>query len=333
MKLLVNEPSRPGLRHAAGVSLIELMVALTIGLVMMGGAVTVYLKARDTYATSETTARLQETGRYALGIIESDVRMANFWGLNNRADFVTANGSSVFPVCSTITNWATDAVNYIGGNNNGYALPCAASGGGASTNTDVLISRHASATRLPAQDPATALPAANLDRVMIVSSRTAGQIFVPKDISNKVPSGYDTADKGTFPLAAETRQMLTSAYYVSQDSSVANGYPALRRKVLVAGPAIADEEVIPGVEDLQFQIGVDTTGDANADLFVNPGSVPAGGNPVSVRVWLLIRAQDIDVAHKDTQAYTYADQSVSAPNDMYRRVLISKTIQLRNVRP
>ena len=316
---------------AEGVSLIELLVALTIGLVMMVGAVTVYLKARDTYAASESTARLQETARYALNAIESDLRMANFWGLHNRADFVSANTASTFPACGTITNWATDVANYVAGNNNGYALSCAASGGGATSNTDVLITRHASAVRLSPQSPTIATPYRT--HVLVVSSRTAAEIFVPEDLSGAIPTGYATSDPTGAPPLADTRQMTVNAYYVSRDSSVATGYPALRRKVLIAGPAISDEEVIPGVEDLQFQIGVDTTGDANADLFVNPGSVPAGGLPVSVRVWLRIRAQDIDVAHKDTQAYTYADQSIPAPGDMYRRLLISKTIQLRNARP
>ena len=77
---------------------------------------------------------------------------------------------------------------------------------------------------------------------------------------------------------------------------MATGYPALRRKTLTAGPDVADEEVIAGVEDLQFQLGVDTNGDSDADLFVNPGAVPAGARPVSVRLWLRVRAQERDAA-------------------------------------
>lgn len=314
-------------RRQAGLSLIELMVALVIGLFMIGGAVAVYMKARDAFAVTDATARLQENARYALSVIESDVRMANFWGLNNRADFITVDGSSTFPAgCGA--NFATDAANFVTGSNNSYALSCAASSGGAQPNTDVLVVRHASATRMGYT--ASPIAAADRDKILIVSSRTSGQIFVPKDLSNWIPTGYTLT--GTPPLG-DLRQMMVSAYYVSQDSSVANGYPALRRKYLAAGPAILDEEILPGVTNLQFQLGVDTTGDATADLFVNPGSVPAGGVPVSVRIWLLMQAQDIDVSYTDSTAYTFADQTLAAAGDRYRRMLVSKTVQLRNSRP
>jgi type IV pilus assembly protein PilW len=321
-------------RVQTGVSLIELMVALVIGLFMIGGAITVYLKARDTYATTDATARLQENARYALSMIESDVRMADFWGLNNRWDTVTPDGTSTFPA-SCGAGFATDATNYLTGTNNTYTLTCVASGGGAQANTDVLITRHASATRLGYTT--SPIPAADRDRVLVVTSRTTGEIFVPKDNANWISSGFvSSANAGGFtgtPPLLDLRQMNVSAYYVSQDSSVATGYPALRRKYLITGPAISDEEILPGVENMQFQLGVDTSGDGTADLFVNPGSVPAGGLPVSVRVWLLLRAQDLDVSYTSSNAFAFADQNIAAPGDKYRRMLVAKTIQLRNARP
>jgi len=71
-------------RHRRGVSLVELLVAMTLGLGLLGAALTVYLKARDVHTTLETTARLQEVAQYALGLIESDVRMGGYLGLTSR---------------------------------------------------------------------------------------------------------------------------------------------------------------------------------------------------------------------------------------------------------
>jgi Tfp pilus assembly protein PilW len=62
---------------------------MTIGLVVLAGVLAVMLKARDTHAALETTARLQEAARYALGLIERDVRMAGHLGLLARAELVT----------------------------------------------------------------------------------------------------------------------------------------------------------------------------------------------------------------------------------------------------
>ena len=106
----------------------------------------------------------------------------------------------------------------------------------------------------------------------------------------------------------------------------------LRRKTLISGPGFQDEEIIPGVEDLQVQLGVDVNDDRNADVFVNPGSVPSGGVVVAARIWLRVRAQDIDVAHVDSQPYVYADRNQAAPNDQVRRLVVMQTIQFRNTR-
>ncbi len=71
-----------------GVSLIELMVAMVIGLFLILGAVTVFSQSRSTYRTAESVARLQEIGRLAMDVVETDVRMANFWGMSNHADYI-----------------------------------------------------------------------------------------------------------------------------------------------------------------------------------------------------------------------------------------------------
>ena len=71
-----------------GLSLVELMVAMAIGIFLLAGAVTVFGKTRDLYRTNDAAARLQETARYAMSTIEADLRMANYWGLMSRADLV-----------------------------------------------------------------------------------------------------------------------------------------------------------------------------------------------------------------------------------------------------
>jgi hypothetical protein len=258
--------------------------------------------------------------------------MAGFWGLNNRAESVTANASLGFPAKCGGAAWVTDTLRFIDGSNNAW-LPvanCAALSGGAQPGADVLVIRRASAERIAPQSATVAAP--NQDRVLVVTDRVQGQVFVPRDSSNVIPAGYATFDDPAQAPLADTRELLVHAYYVSASSSVATGYPALRRKTLTAGPDIGDEEVIAGVEDLQFQVGVDTNGDSLADAFVNAGAVPASAKPVSVRIWLRLRSQQRDNAYTDDQAVTYADRTVSASGDHFRRLLVTKTLQLRNSR-
>jgi hypothetical protein len=268
-----------------------------------------------------------------MAVVEADVRMAGFWGLTSEPANVTASPSLSFPAKCGGPSWVTDTTHFIDGANNAYLSPpaCAALSGGAQPGADVLVVRRASAQRITPQRPT--VTAANRERVLVVTSHAQGQIFVPKDLANAIPAGYATSDIADQPPLADTRELRVDAYDVSADSSVARGYPALRRKTLTAGPDIGDEEIAAGVEDLQFQVGVDSDGDSSADAFVNPGAVPAGSSPVCVRVWLRVRAQDRDNAFRNTEAASYADRVAPATGDPFRRLLVTKTIVLRNSQP
>ena len=98
-------------------------------------------------------------------------------------------------------------------------------------------------------------------------------------------------------------------------------------------PAINDEQVISGVEDLQFLIGVDQDGDRSVDFYVDPETaLGAGDTVVALRLWLLVRAELPDFSFSDDRSYAYADRAAFVPADNFRRLLVSKTIQLRNTR-
>lgn len=332
-----------------GVSLIELMVALLIGLFLIFGAVTIYQQSRTTFRTTEAVARLQETARLAFDVLEADVRMASYWGLNNRADFIVNRGiptlSTPAPfttaqaaninACGTGTNsnWLIHLDQYIGGTNNGFGLSsnCAAFQG-AATNGDMLVVRRAADAQ-----PATL----DVNRIYIQTSRIQGTLFVPVSGGgcDLLPTNPACIPAAYAPPASQSRQLVVNAYYVSTRSTFRNDVPALRRKSLgninagTVSAAITDEEIAPGVEDMQVLFGVDTTGDTNVDQYVNPGAVPAGAAVISATIWLRIRSEERDFGHVDNTAYQYADMASAVTiGDNYRRIVVSKTITLRNTR-
>src|SRR5258708_24242122 len=59
---------------------------MTIGLVLIIGATQVYVDSHTAYAVNDTTARLQENARYAMSVLEPDIRMSGNWGLTNYSD-------------------------------------------------------------------------------------------------------------------------------------------------------------------------------------------------------------------------------------------------------
>jgi type IV pilus assembly protein PilW len=307
--------------------------------------ITVFAKTRDLYRTNESAAQLQETARYAMSTIEADLRMTNYWGFNNRADLIE-NAPGLDPddpaepdpayslpadlnaFATTISAcggmWAVKVVAYIEAANNGYELDCAEFGTAVAAADQLTIRRASAEVIAPAALAGTA------GQIKLRSSRTRGALFG----GTALPAGYAEPD-------LETRAVVVHGYYVDQDSNLRAGTPSLRRKALgFAGgaPVILDEEIVPGVEDLQVQLGVDANADQNADYFVDPDvAVPAADAVVAARVWLLVRSEQPEVGFTDDRVYEYADRSIAddtayAPADGFRRLLVSKTIALRNTR-
>jgi len=337
-------------RRQAGVSLIELMVALVIGLFLIFGAVTIYQQSRSTFRTTEQVARLQEAARLAMDVLEADVRMANYWGLGNKADYIVNRGipSVATPApfttaqaarinqCGTGTdnNWAIDLDQYIAGSDNSYNLTCGAFNSAASGTSDTLVIRRGGEAQPASLD---------VNRIYVQSSRIQGTLFVPTagclSPTNPacIPSEYT-------PPASQTRELTVHAYYVSTQSTLRTDVPSLRRKTFgnvnaaTASDAITDEEIVPGIEDIQIRFGVDTNGLAatddglSVDQYVEPDAIPVGAEVVSATIWLRVRSEDRDFSHVDGNTYQYANIAAFTPADNYHRIVVSKTIQLRNTR-
>jgi len=312
-------------RRAGGVSLVELMVALVIGLLLVFGAVTVYTQSRNTYRTNETAARLQEVARYALSVIETDVRLAGYWGLVN-VPFDINNKARPTEAAATVdqavsdncgTNFTVDADHFVDGRNGEYDLECDIGDAdfAAVDGADVLIVRRANTDAFTGVTPAA-------DRIYVVTSRTDGDFYLGSD----VPADL-------VPEKTEVRELFVHAYYVAERIGP-DGLTqfSLRRQRLGAGPTFVDEEVIPGVQDLQVQFGVDTDGDAQADVYVNPDEVGNDDLVTSARIWLLIISETIEVGFENDAEFAYADVDHGSFNDNRRRLLVSKTIQIRNSR-
>src|SRR5262249_10266302 len=136
----------------------------------------------------------------------------------------------------------------------------------------------------------------------------------------------------------EVHDLVVRSYYIAQDSVGRKDFPALRVKSLTrSGTSILfdEDEVMSGVEDLQVQFGISPDATGRVNHYVEPDSPELpGAQIVSVRVWLRVRADEAEPAFVDTQTYRYADVTFtpSGPERNFRRVLMSRTMTLRNAR-
>lgn len=347
--------------NEGGLSLVELLVSLAIGAVLLVGAVYVYSQSRTTYRTNDIVARMQENARYAFSVIEPDLQLAGYYGFSNSPEDIKfiRSGSTTSPVesadlmatAAAVTglpgayqvcgnNFAVNVLATIEGSDDDYTLNCAAQGGGALANTDTFTLRRTATTPLNV---------ATNGRLQLLASRLSPshQYLIQDGLLPGTPAIEDDL--------VQVRDFVLHTYYLARNSTdpIRAGVPALRRKSLV-GATFTDEEVLSGVEDMQVQFGIDT-GDYDNDGVIDPGldsppngipdaprglatryvdpdDLPAGFQVVAVRIWLLVRATDAETGYVNDANYEYAGKERQF-NDGIRRMLVTRTIQLRNARP
>lgn len=321
-------------RLQRGMTLIELTVAMAIGLFLIGGALYVYAQSKNTYRASDSLARLQESARFAMDALEPDIRLARYWGLNSEpariirplAVVVRCAGADVSDFALRTPPTIPPAVE---AQDDTYNVPCPSFNNTPRAGSDVLILRHAEPWKGGNR------PAPDGNRLQVQTTLTQGQLF--KDVNLPL---------GPVAITNSTNDVAVNAYYVSNESSFDPALPSLRRLGLGADGNFRDEEIIPGVENLQVQLGVDTDDDGDVDRYVDGDHAlldPAAagfdpdGQVIAVRLWLLVGTPADDPAWVDEQSYTTPDAdlgelvggSANYPAT-FRRLQISKTIFLNN---
>ena len=330
------------LHRQSGLTLVEIMVALAIGSFLIIGAVQIYNQSRQAFVVNESIARVQETAQFAMDTIEADLRMASNWGRNSRG--LAVEGRSLIgdanptgltePVGvngSCGADWAFNLATAIDGTDNGYGLACAGIGGSVATSDVVTVRR------------ATVQPSALEDgRLQIQSTRIQGELFE----SDVVPAAFVpvTNHPITGAPTSATHNLIVNSYYVSPTSTLIPGVPTLRRKTLTVragAPFIEDQDVAPGVENIQLQLGIDVDEDNTVDRYVQPGDdiynpsaagyVP-GARVMTARIWLVVRGVTTEFGLQDNRTYNPGNANLGTMNDSFRRLQVSKTILLRNAR-
>jgi type IV pilus assembly protein PilW len=76
-----------------GLTLLELMISLSLGLLLLTGIGTIYVGSNQTYRVQEQNARIQESGRYALDILGRSLRQAGYWNMPIAANSTQAGFS------------------------------------------------------------------------------------------------------------------------------------------------------------------------------------------------------------------------------------------------
>ena len=339
-------PALTARKHHRGYSLVELMIGMLLGIMLIAGAVSVYLASKRSFVEVEQVAALSENARFAEQLIVDSLRHVGFLGETTagRVDRAPDLNLAVVGDCSGLAgvyDFATDIfADVVDASNN--AIGCIDDG---VIGTDVLVIKHAvpqAYTDGPrgAKDPnnpthndgtidsPTALSA---QRTYIMTNNIRGLVFDGADPHPTIVTGGDVPDGVAWEYRFEV-------YYVRRPVAGSNRPPRLARKVLAwdgAAMAVLTEDVVEGVERLRFLFGVDTDGNGEVDTYENESGLSGAAdwaNVVSVELFMLLRGAEPDAQYTDTKSYVLANDPPYVPNDNVRRLLTQTSISLRNIK-
>ena len=317
-----------------GLSLVELMVSIVLGLILTAGIIGVYLESKRNYSAEEEMARIQENGRFSLNMLKRELTLAGFYGGNLEMDDLTA--AAVTTDCAAGVNWALDtagdALELISDYSssfltvNGTSFNCL-TGSEIEGGTDIFsIKRTAGDFTLKNGAYNDGLGAADTSQwylKLVTYGQDKEWVYIGS------AGAFDAADVGA-GTEVDYWEFFTKIFYIRNFSTTAgDGIPTLCVERLM-GDAMATECLVEGVEDMQIEFGVDTDGDGVPNQFKTSPTATEISSAVTARVYLLLRSIGPVVGHTDTKTYNLGQKNVVAKNDGFIRRVFSTTVQLRN---
>jgi type IV pilus assembly protein PilW len=286
-------------RGEGGFSLIELMIALTIGLILLTVLASMFEQTTRGRTALERVSRLTENSRFAADVIGDDIRHAGFYGtFMPPTDAVFADPSPCdwnvidlarigWQVGLAPPQYPAQIQGYDDPGPAVAALDCLPN---RVPGTDVLIIRRASSA-------AIAGATADLRNVYIQPSQCISDP-APLVVSNTAAQfalRTATCDAATL---APVRRYFVRVYYVASCNECApsDGVPTLRRLEFVDG-ALRLVPLAEGVENFQLEYAFDIDEDATPDTFLTTttsDTAPTSrwSNVVAVRLHLLMRSTE-----------------------------------------
>jgi type IV pilus assembly protein PilW len=350
-----------------GFSLVELMVAITLGLLLTGAVISVFIGSRTAYQSTAGVGDMADSGRFALNLIGESVRNAGNIACNSAMTATSqltgagnwftatlqqgitgfeANGTApgagialpVNPVVGAANNWTPNLVAQMTG-----AIP--AGPGQPVQGSDVLVVGSSvprvapvyttlDATPNAVNLTVTALPVAlNTNAYAAVADCTKSVIFqVPGALAAGATAlaipGVGLPGVG-FSAGAVVAPLTTTIYYIGTGS---DGDASLWRLEQVnGGPAFAlPEELVPDVENMQVLYGVDSNPPTQtATAYVTANQV-APLNVVSIQVALLVASPPGNKVVPVPPPFNLLGTAVTVPGDNRSRHVFYATINLRD---
>lgn len=356
---------KPKMQKQNGLSLVELMIGITLGLILLTGVMQVFLSSKNVFTSQQALSRIQESGRMAIEFLSRDIRMAGFMGCASRTEAITItntlkNANTVpFNFGSGIQGYSQDAFPITGSGITQTILP----------NTDVVVARFAKNTGVyvtenndsaqvfvnkdsslnvgKCKDNSDPISGLCKEDIVVITDCEKAVVFQVTEVSsgsgasdkvnvkhadaglvpgNAIAAWGGNSDKQrTFNAGAQLMSVSSTTYFIANGVS---GRPSLWQNV--NGVSL---ELLEGIDDMHITYGVDT--EVEQDFIPNEyklaKDVADWERVIAVRLEVLVSSID-DGVTPDHQVYTFPTDASAATTatDKRLRQVFTSTIAIRN---
>ena len=356
--------------YQLGFTIIELMIAMLLGLLLTTGITKVYITTKDTYNLSENLSRLQESARFAMGYLTQDIRMAGYMPCRKTANMAnTLNSTESF-----LDFFNQSIVGYEGGVSTfASGFPSVGTSPGdrvAGTDAVVILRGSDEGYKVTQHNPVSAQFKLNslhtLDDgdVALICDGTDAAIFqvtnvnssnvtvvhntgtgTPGNCSKFLGGNGDCSDTTglkahTYGPGSQLVKFNAIGYYIGVSASGASRSLYRRRLDVNNGTTsvvFASEELLNGIENMQILYGENTDSDAEPEQYFTANNVTTWNNVVAVKVGLLAHTPNQINKINDINSYNVAgtqiaDTATTITHDGDRRLrnVFNSTVKIRN---
>lgn len=291
-----------------GFSLIELMIAMLIGLIVLNGVIQLVINSKRTYIDNQAISQIQENARFAVDILSRELRLAGYVGcmpinngelatqaLNNQATGLLLDSANTF-----------NAVEIFNDVSQGDANLPAQIRDEVKAGSDVLIVRHTDPDHEwfltqdlvslggNAEVTADTEMAAGAPIALVSHDCANANLLKVSSVSGSTITANNASGsllRSDFKKGSRVTPIQAYAYYIGTSSVVEGNVPALKReRLVVTGGTIGSrsEELAVGIDDLQLTVAAESAGVVTYEE--HNGSTP---NALAIRAELNVRSHKL----------------------------------------
>ncbi|AXS84460.1 MULTISPECIES: PilW family protein [Marinobacter] len=345
----------------AGLSLVELMVALALSATLILGIFTVYVDSSQTARLSTSLARIQESGRIATDIVGRDMRMIGFQGCADPADvtmrIIADNAPTADFFSTTLRGWEVADGNWANGTEfDGTPIEANALVGSdvisiqRGQTIDVEVTGNMNVVNANIQVAGTAINSFTQNDIVLISDCENADLFrISSDPSSGTWAHAQNVNSSNnlgqaYNESARIMRFSSNVYFVAdtgrddiQGNDIIALYRGANNMLAAGGPSFQVDELVEGVESMQIQYGEILP--TNNIRYETADNVTDMSRVVALRIGLLISDADQVRDTDDTSSYALPGEviteasgagPVTHPEDTRLRRTFISTVTLRN---